>query len=873
MAGPTSDPTDDPAGVAQAWAECGAAALSGPPPGGLAGPPVRLIEQVGARGARISGVLRSWGESLDRDWLGLLTERAAIEGLSAGGRTSCGGASRLLRCADGWVAVSLARDSDVDLVPAWLALAGDTEPWPGAADEVWRSTEELWSLVAARVERRSGAALAEAAGVVGLPVGSLGERAADPHGGVVIHRFDPDGTAPTGPPRRVVDLSALWAGPLCASLLGDCGAEVVKVSSPHRPDGALAGNPEWYRRLNGNKHHVELALDTAAGRAQLAELVASADIVVESARPRALEQMGIVAAEVLAAGGGPRVWVSITGHGRSSPRVAFGDDAAVAGGLVVYDGTGPWFCADAIADPLSGLAAVESALACLTSGTTALVEVSMAAVAAAHATPTPPATARPTTRSVSRDRPPGDAVTAQNGGVGARAGGDITTIVDAEVDGERVDVRIERGRITRIEPSLPHSGTRLVRAGGGALLPGLHDHHLHLLAMAARDRSLDMAQVPDAPTFDQRLSNAHGSLPTGEWLRVVGYDEAHGPLDAARLDALAPGRPVRIQHRTGAAWMLSTLGAALAGVGPGWCHREDERLGRSWEGDPPPDLAAVGRRLAAYGITGVTDATPSTGADAFDLLAGACTTGAVPQRVMVTGGHELAGLTPPEPLERGPVKILVEDHDLPDPDRLAAWFGSAHRAGRPVAVHCVTRVALVLALVAWDQAGAVAGDRIEHGSVVPVELMGRLSQLGVQVVTQPAFIHAHGDRYLRTVDAEDQPHLYRCASLLEAGIGVGGSSDAPFGPEDPWLAIRTAVDRRTRDGEVLGADEAVAPRTALGAYLSDPRAPGGPPRTVQVGGVADLCLLGAPLGVALAELTSEQVAATWIGGEQVHAQT
>lgn len=463
-------------------------------------------------------------------------------------------------------------------------------------------------------------------------------------------------------------------------------------------------------------------------------------------------------------------------------------------------------------------------------------------------------------------------MTAQNGGLGGRAGGDVTTIVDAEVDGARVDVRIEDGRITRIDTSLPRSGTRVVRAGGGALLPGLHDHHLHLLAMAARDRSVELGTAPDAATFDRRLRDAHHALADGDWLRAVGYDEAHGPLDAARLDALAPGRAVRVQHRTGAAWMLSTTGAALAGVGPGWCHRDDERLGRSWEGEAPPDLTDVGRRLAAYGITGVTDATPSTVADAFDLLAAACTTGAVPQRVVVTGGHELAGLTPPEPLERGPVKIIVADHDLPDPDQLAGWFRAAHRAGRPVAVHCVTRVALVLALVAWDQAGAVPGDRIEHASVVPVELIGRLSQLGVQVVTQPAFIHAHGDRYLRTVDAEDLPHLYRCASLLDAGIGVGGSSDAPFGPEDPWVAIRTATERCTAGGTTLGADEAVSTRTALERYLSHPDQPGGPPRTVAVGGPADLCLLDAPLGVALAEPTSEQVAATWIDGEQVHAR-
>jgi predicted amidohydrolase YtcJ len=862
VAGPTDDPIPDTTATeaaARAWVRCGAAALSGPPPGGLLGPPEGLVPGVLALGERIRTISASWGHELDLDWLGLLTARAAVEGLVAGGRTSCGGASRLLATADGWVALSLARDSDVELVPAWLALAGDPEPWRGPSDESVGSDgpDGVWPQVEARVRHLAGTALGEAAGVLGLPVGVLGERAADPDGGTVVRRFGPRGAVPAGPPLRVLDLSTLWAGPLCASLIGRCGSEVVKVTSRHRPDGAATGNPEWYGVLNGDKRHVELALDTAAGKAELAELIARADVVVESARPRALEQMGIVAAEVLAATDGPRVWISITGHGRSSPRVAFGDDAAVAGGLVVFDGDGPWFCADAVADPLSGLAAVDAALGCLAEGTRALVEVSMAGVAAAHAAHAA------ATRSVSRDRPLRDAVTAQKGGEG-------TTIVDAELDGRRVDVRIEDGRITRIDSSLPRSGTRVVRAGGGALLPGLHDHHLHLMAMAARDRSTDVAPARDASAFDKQLRDAHRSLGAGEWLRVVGYDEAHGPLDPVRLDALAPGRAVRVQHRTGAAWMVSSVGSALAGVGPGWCHREDERLGRSWEGDPPPDLASVGRRLAVYGVTGVTDATPSTDTAAFDTLAAARAAGALHQRVMVTGGHQLASHTPPAELEQGPVKIIVGDHELPDPDALAGWFLAAHRASRPVAVHCVTRVALVLALVAWEQAGSVPGDRVEHASVVPLELIGPLSALGVRVVTQPGFVHAHGDRYLRTVDPEDLPHLYRCATLLDAGIRVGGSTDAPFGPEDPWVAIRAAVDRTTRDGAVLGAGEAVPARTALDSFLGDPRTPGGPPRTVGVGDPADLCLLDVPLGVALAEAHTDRVVATWIGGELVH---
>jgi len=122
------------------------------------------------------------------------------------------------------------------------------------------------------------------------------------------------------------------------------------------------------------------------------------------------------------------------------------------------------------------------------------------------------------------------------------------------------------------------------------------------------------------------------------------------------------------------------------------------------------------------------------------------------------------------------------------------------------------------------------------------------------------------------VDRDDRPHLYRCASLIEAGIGVGGSTDAPFGPEDPWVAIRTATDRRTRGGDVLGAEEAVPARTALDGFLSHPDAPGGPPRQLDIGDVADLCLLDAPLDQALAEPSSRNVMATWVGGELLRTQ-
>src|SRR5207245_3168952 len=128
---------------------------------------------------------------------------------------------------------------------------------------------------------------------------------------------------------------------------------------------------------------------------------------------------------------------------------------------------------------------------------------------------------------------------------------------------------------------------------------------------------------------------------------------------------------------------------------------------------------------------------------------------------------------------------------LPPLDQVVDWIGRAHAADRPVAVHCVTREAVVLAVAAWHDAGAVAGDRIEHASITPVELIAELAALGIAVVTQPAFVSARGDAYLRDVEPVDVPDLYRCASLRAGGVEVGGSTDAPYGPADPWVAVRT----------------------------------------------------------------------------------
>jgi predicted amidohydrolase YtcJ len=445
-----------------------------------------------------------------------------------------------------------------------------------------------------------------------------------------------------------------------------------------------------------------------------------------------------------------------------------------------------------------------------------------------------------------------------------------------------LDVRLEAGRIAEVGEGLGGRGEDL-DGRGGALIPGLVDHHIHLLATVAQAQSLRLEGARDAAGFERLVRQTLAARPPGAWLRATGYHERiAGDLDRDVLDRLAPAHPVRVQHQTGSLWILNSR--AIAALAEEAAPPEAERdaagrlTGRIWRGDAwlrarlpaePPDLAPLGRRLAACGITGLTDASVTTDARAGDILGQARRAGALPQRLTLMSAGPLD--QPADgAFDVGAVKVLLDDAWLLDLDEFVRRIEAARRQGRPVAVHCVTAGEFALTLAAFEMAGATAGDRIEHGGVIPAEAIPALKRLELTVVTQPAFVFERGDRYLAEVDPADLGDLYRCASLLAAGVPVAGSSDAPYASPDPWAGIAAAVARRTREGRPIGIGERVDPATALGLYLGAREAAGGPRRRIAQGAPADLCLLRAPLAEALAEPSAEHVRATLVGGRIVH---
>jgi hypothetical protein len=350
------------------WAASGGMALTGPadgPPDPSPAPAFALLEAVVAL---LAAVTAEVGVPVAARPAQIVAARAGLRGLRRSGRRSAGGATRLLRAADGWCAVTLSRPSDFEAVPAVLGR--------GYAGDPWQALE-------AAAARMPAAELVERAQLLGVPAAPLPPAPAPTRPWVTRTLAAPTATRSLRG-LLVVDLSSLWAGPLCAHLLGRAGARVVKIEAADRPDGARRGDPALFELLHAGHQTRSLDFRSETGRAALRDLLDRADVVIEASRPRALAQLGLAPEQLPPRAG--RVWLSLSGYGRREPmRVAFGDDAAVAGGLVGRHNGEPVFCADAIADPLSGTCAALAVSCAVAAGGGVLLDLSMRDTAAAFA--------------------------------------------------------------------------------------------------------------------------------------------------------------------------------------------------------------------------------------------------------------------------------------------------------------------------------------------------------------------------------------------------------------------------------------------------------------------------------------------------------
>jgi crotonobetainyl-CoA:carnitine CoA-transferase CaiB-like acyl-CoA transferase len=175
---------------------------------------------------------------------------------------------------------------------------------------------------------------------------------------------------------KVVDLTRVLAGPFCTMMLGDMGADVIKVEEPELGDESRGWAPfigdqsSYYLSVNRNKRSVALDLKTREGADALGALIARADVLVENFRPGSLANLGFGYADV--AKTNPRlIYCSISGYGQNGPRAALpGYDVVLQGETGFMDATGdpdgePMRAGVAITDYLAGLYAVQGILLAL----------------------------------------------------------------------------------------------------------------------------------------------------------------------------------------------------------------------------------------------------------------------------------------------------------------------------------------------------------------------------------------------------------------------------------------------------------------------------------------------------------------------------
>jgi predicted amidohydrolase YtcJ len=459
--------------------------------------------------------------------------------------------------------------------------------------------------------------------------------------------------------------------------------------------------------------------------------------------------------------------------------------------------------------------------------------------------------------------------------------------------GPHVDVAVTDGRVSAIGPQLPRTGA-VVECGGGTLLPGLVDVHVHATQWASSRRRIPLSEAASAAAAVD-LVVSHLAHQPGELVMGHGFRDGTWP-DVPHKDLLEralPGQPVALfsndlhtlwlspaalrligrDHPTGVllendcmaataelpaasveqldAWVLEATDAAAARGVTEIVDYEYADTVTDW-------LRRLGLRQPSVRVSGVVsrpllDVAIERGYRTGDVVP--ATGGMVkvgPYKLFVDGSLNTRTAYCHEPYPGQETHGLLE---LPF-DELVALMEKASRHGLSPAVHAIGDRANTIALDAFAKVGC--SGRIEHAQLVHPDDLARFGQLGVVAGVQPA--HQPDDR-----DVADQhwagrtSQAFPYAALLAAGATLEIGSDAPVSPLNPWDGIASAVTRTDDSRPAWHPEQAIALPVALAA-ASRGRS------SVSVGDVADLTVTGED-PARVSDLREIPVVVTVVGGQ------
>jgi predicted amidohydrolase YtcJ len=467
--------------------------------------------------------------------------------------------------------------------------------------------------------------------------------------------------------------------------------------------------------------------------------------------------------------------------------------------------------------------------------------------------------------------------------------------------------------------------TRVIDCRGGTVLPGFVDAHCHIYAYASHFVSLRLSpheSIRSIADMQQRIRDYCLKLSSGAWVRGKGYNEFY--ISEKRhpnrwdLDAAAPLHPVVLTHRSGHAHVLNSLALRLVGIIESTGDPPDGMMDRDpVTGQPtgilygmgaflsakiPPleeveierGLALVNEKLLSYGITSVQDASTTNDRKRWKLTEEIKSRGVFKPRISLMLGRNgfeesqqeaFASRHDKADMKLGGIKIMVGriTGDLnPSQEELNEQVFAIHEAGSQAVIHAIEEPEIDAACNAISCAlerhpRLDHRHRIEHGSICSPPLIRKMAALGMVIVTQPAFIYYHGDRYLAEVPGDQWPHLYAMRSFLRNGLMVGCGSDFPVVDPNPLVSIGAAVTRRTQTGETIFEQLSLTVSEALMAHTLGAAAAGfeeGLKGSISPGKVADLVVLSEdPFAVDPDRIKNIQVLRTILDGIVVWEST
>lgn len=496
-------------------------------------------------------------------------------------------------------------------------------------------------------------------------------------------------------------------------------------------------------------------------------------------------------------------------------------------------------------------------------------------------------------------------------------------------------VGIRDGRIAavgRVEDVMHAAGATAGRVdlAGRTLVPGLNDAHAHIWKIGhLLTTMLDLRGVESIDELTERVRRFGRRLPEGSWLLGRGYNEAamaeRRPPTRADLDRASPDRPVVLTRTCGHIYAVNSRALAAAGIGPntsapvGGILERDERgeptgllhetaMGLVTRVMPLPSaddyeamIVAALRHQLSFGITSSSDCGVSPALLA--VYRAVDRKGGLPSRINVMPLRRVDGVAAPVPLperfESEKLRVdtmkFLADGGLSgataalsanyrhadqkgvlrfDREELLGLCRETHGAGWRIATHAIGDVAIEQMLDIYESLGphpCGIAHRIEHFGLPDATQLARAAALKIIAAPQAIFIHSLGRNFRNYLPDSFLPRTYPIRAMLDAGVRVALSSDAPVVEDDnPLIGMMAAITRRDKEGHVIAPEQAISAREALFGYTMGGAVASGDELnrgSIELGKWADLAVLsGDPLSVPPEALPEIKVDLTFVAG-------